>query len=72
MIAQVILEVMLVLGDKVTLGAFEQLFGLDVKRALMMPIVLLLNASKHTLATLEYFWLAHNFTTIIATIIIVR
>lgn len=54
MIAQMILEMVFVLGHELTLGALEQLFGLDVKRALMVPVLLFDYARKDTLTALEY------------------
>lgn len=52
-IAHVILQVVLVLGHERTLGALEQLLGLDVRRALMHPVVLFVHANEQTLLAFE-------------------
>ena len=54
-IAHVVVEMVLVLGDKRALGALEQLVGLDVLLTLMHPVVLLAHALSRTLLAFVHF-----------------
>jgi hypothetical protein len=54
-IAQMILQMVLVLGHERTLAALEQLLGFYVHFALMLPVVFLVDAHKQTLLTFVQF-----------------
>jgi len=52
-----VLQVVLVLGDKRTLGALQQLLRLDVHVTLMHPVVLFIHTDKYALFTFVHFCL---------------
>lgn len=57
MVPEMVLQVVLVLGDKRTLGALQELLRLDVHSTLMHPVVLFIYTDKYALFTFVHFGL---------------